>query len=106
VILAAYARRGNAEVQRMETLMDERTFVDAHGVKIFTRWWTVGDPRALVAIAHGASEHSRRYDRFARALNGAGIAAVALDQRGHGRTGSETGAGKINRTLPSNPGRS
>jgi alpha-beta hydrolase superfamily lysophospholipase len=77
----------------METLMDERTFVDAHGVKIFTRWWTVDDPRALVLIAHGASEHSGRYDRFARALNGAGIAAVALDQRGHGRTGSETGAG-------------
>jgi alpha-beta hydrolase superfamily lysophospholipase len=77
----------------MEVLMDERTFVDAHGVKIFARWWTVDDPRAVVLISHGASEHSARYDRFARALNAAGFAAVALDQRGHGRTRSETGAG-------------
>jgi len=73
--------------------MDERTFVDAYGVKIFARWWTIDDPRAWVLISHGASEHSGRYDRFARALNAAGFAAVALDHRGHGRTGSETGAG-------------
>ena len=73
--------------------MDERTFVDAHGVEIFTRCWTIDDPRAFVLIAHGASEHSGRYDRFARALNVAGFAAVALDHRGHGRTGAGTGAG-------------
>jgi alpha-beta hydrolase superfamily lysophospholipase len=73
--------------------MDERTFVDAHGVEIFSRWWTIDDPRALVLIAHGASEHSGRYDRFARALNDAGYAAVALDHRGHGHTRSATGVG-------------
>ena len=73
--------------------MDERTFVDAHGVEIFTRWWTIDAPRAFVLISHGASEHSGRYDRFARALNVAGFATVALDQRGHGRTGSATGRG-------------
>jgi alpha-beta hydrolase superfamily lysophospholipase len=68
--------------------MDERTFVDTYGVEIFTRWWTIDAPRGVVLIAHGASEHSGRYDRFARALNDAGLAAVALDHRGHGRTGS------------------
>ena len=73
--------------------MEERTFVDAHGVDVSTRWWTIDNPRALVLISHGASEHSARYDRFARALNGAEFAAVALDHRGHGRTGSVTGAG-------------
>ena len=73
--------------------MEERTFVDAHGVEIFTRWWMIDNPRAVVLIAHGASEHSGRYDRFARALNAAGMSAVALDQRGHGRTGANTGAG-------------
>jgi alpha-beta hydrolase superfamily lysophospholipase len=73
--------------------MEERTFVDAHGIEVFARWWMVDDPRGLVVISHGASEHSGRYDRFARALNAAGYAAVAIDHRGHGVTGRATGAG-------------
>ena len=68
--------------------MEERTFVDTHGVEVFSRWWTVDDPTGVVLIAHGASEHSGRYDRFARALNAAGYGAVALDHRGHGLTGA------------------
>jgi alpha-beta hydrolase superfamily lysophospholipase len=68
--------------------MDERTFEDASGLRVFSRWWPVDAPRGVVLIAHGASEHSGRYDRFARALNDAGFAAVAIDHRGHGRTGS------------------
>jgi alpha-beta hydrolase superfamily lysophospholipase len=73
--------------------MDERTFVDAHGVEVFTRWWPVDAPTGVVLVSHGASEHSGRYDRFARALNDAGYAVAALDHRGHGRTGAATGAG-------------
>jgi alpha-beta hydrolase superfamily lysophospholipase len=71
----------------------EQTFVDAHGVEVFSRWWTVDDPRGIVLIAHGASEHSGRYERFARALNRAGFGAVALDHRGHGQTAPATGRG-------------
>ncbi len=66
--------------------MDERTVIDAHGVEVFSRWWTIPSPDAVVVIAHGASEHSGRYERFATALNAAGFAAVAIDHRGHGRT--------------------
>ena len=73
--------------------MDEQTFVDTHGVEIFTRWWTIDEPRGVVLIAHGTSEHSGRYDRFARALNEAGFAAVAIDHRGHGRTGGSSPRG-------------
>jgi alpha-beta hydrolase superfamily lysophospholipase len=73
--------------------MEERMFVDAHGIEVLARWWTIADPRGLVVISHGASEHSGRYDRFARALNAAGYAAVAIDHRGHGVTGRATGAG-------------
>src|SRR5918997_6732493 len=71
--------------------VEERTFEDAHGVQVFSRWWLVEAPRGVVLLAHGASEHSGRYDRFARALNEARFAAVALDHRGHGRTGGSGG---------------
>lgn len=73
--------------------MDERTVVDAYGVEVVTRWWSIGEPAGMVLIAHGASEHAGRYDRFASALNVAGFAAVALDHRGHGRTARSTGPG-------------
>ncbi|HQZ36287.1 MAG TPA: alpha/beta hydrolase [Ilumatobacteraceae bacterium] len=70
--------------------MDEQTMVDSHGVEVFSRSWPIDEPTGLVIIAHGASEHSGRYDRFAKALNAAGFAAVAIDHRGHGRTGAAT----------------
>jgi alpha-beta hydrolase superfamily lysophospholipase len=72
-------------------IVEERTFVDAHGIEVFTRWWPVDDPRGIVLVAHGASEHSGRYDRFARALDAAGFAVVGIDHRGHGRTAPSTG---------------
>ena len=75
--------------------MDEQTMVDSHGVEVFSRSWPVDAPAGLVVIAHGASEHSGRYDRFATALNAAGFAAVAIDHRGHGRTGKATGPGLV-----------
>ena len=75
--------------------MQERTFVDAYGVEVFGRWWMIDAPRAVVLIAHGASEHSGRYDRFARALNAAGYAVVAIDHRGQGRTSAVTGVGVL-----------
>jgi alpha-beta hydrolase superfamily lysophospholipase len=68
--------------------MEERSFVDGRGVEVFTRWWMIEAPEAVVIISHGASEHSGRYGRFAQALNSAGFAAVALDHRGHGLTAS------------------
>lgn len=66
--------------------MQQRSSVDPHGVEVFSRWWPVETPRAILVIAHGASEHSGRYGRFARALNDAGFAVVAIDHRGHGLT--------------------
>jgi alpha-beta hydrolase superfamily lysophospholipase len=77
----------------MMIIVEGRTFVDAHGVEVFSRWWPMDDPHGVVLVAHGASEHAGRYDRFARALNGAGFAVVALDHRGHGRTAPSTAPG-------------
>ncbi|WP_432140652.1 alpha/beta fold hydrolase [Streptomyces sp. bgisy084] len=63
------------------------------GARIATYTWLPesGHPRALVQIAHGAAEHGRRYDRFARFLAGHGYAVIASDHRGHGATAASTG---------------
>ncbi len=64
----------------------------ADGTRVATSMWLPqGDVRALVQIAHGAAEHARRYDRFARFLTRNGYAVVASDHRGHGATAAHTG---------------
>jgi alpha-beta hydrolase superfamily lysophospholipase len=75
--------------------MTEQTFTDAHGVDVLWRRWDTAQPAGIVVIAHGASEHSGRYDRFARALNDADLAVYALDHRGHGGTAQSTGVGRM-----------
>jgi alpha-beta hydrolase superfamily lysophospholipase len=74
--------------------MIELVLTDPFGVDIFTRFWECPDPVGAVLLVHGASEHSGRYDRLARALNQAGYAVASLDQRGHGRTRDVTGVGR------------
>lgn len=68
----------------------------ADATRIATTAWTdtADEPRGVVQIAHGLAEHAARYERFARALNGAGFLAYATDHRGHGRTG-ETDLGNF-----------
>lgn len=53
---------------------------------IFTRGWLIKDPRALVQIAHGMSEHSARYEEYAALLCEWGFSVVANDHTGHGRS--------------------
>jgi alpha-beta hydrolase superfamily lysophospholipase len=78
-----------------ESNVDESTFVlDASdGAKIFVYRWEADrqPPRAVVQIAHGASEHSARYRRVAEVLNGAGYSVYANDHRAHGRTAADFG---------------
>lgn len=75
---------------------DVRTFTDSGGVEISYRRWvpSSGAAKAIVEIAHGASEHSGRYARFAEYLTGRGYAVFADDHRGHGLTAKVTGVGK------------
>jgi alpha-beta hydrolase superfamily lysophospholipase len=68
----------------------------ADGTQLAYRHWAPeGEVRAALQIVHGLSEHGARYGRLARALNDAGIAVAALDQRGHGRTADATGKGRF-----------
>jgi len=48
-------------------------------------------PRAILAVAHGAGEHSGRYVAFARRYAGRGLAVYALDFRGLGQSGGRRG---------------
>jgi alpha-beta hydrolase superfamily lysophospholipase len=59
----------------------------ARGRQIFWRTWTPdGAPAAVVVLAHGAGEHSGRYEHVAARLVQSGYAVYALDHRGHGRS--------------------
>ena len=48
--------------------------------------WRAENPRAVVLLAHGMTEHSMRYDRLGRFLAQQGISLYCHDQRGHGKT--------------------
>jgi alpha-beta hydrolase superfamily lysophospholipase len=66
------------------------------GPQVFVRVWLpeITQPRANVLIAHGAAEHSLRYERLAAVLTSRQYAVYAPDHRGHKETaGYSTVAG-------------
>ena len=75
--------------------MDQGAFEDADGVEVAYRRVVPTEPRGIVLVLHGASEHGGRYDRFARDLAEHGWAAYAPDHRGHGRTAASSGRGRM-----------
>ena len=48
-------------------------------------------PRAVIALVHGFGEHAGRYRGFAPELEAQGLAVIALDLHGHGRTSGARG---------------
>jgi acylglycerol lipase len=65
----------------------EGYFEGAGGPRIYWQAWLPdGDVRAVVGMAHGASEHSGRYAWTGEQLAARGYALYALDHRGHGRS--------------------
>lgn len=71
----------------------EKNFTASDGVKI-TYYQTKGqpDPLGILLIVHGMAEHAMRYREFADFLCKHRFIAVAHDQRGHGKTGLESGS--------------
>ena len=67
------------------------TFSSSDGVHAVSavRWLPEGQPRAVVQLVHGISEHMGRYDGFARYLAEHGFAVVGHDHLGHGRTAAD-----------------
>ena len=67
-------------------------FTSADGLSLFTRCWEpAGEPRAVLAVVHGVTEHSGRYQVLAEALGQAGNVVAAFDLRGHGRSAGRRG---------------
>ena len=56
-------------------------------------WSPVDEPRAVLQIAHGMSEHIGRYEALARFLADRGIAAIGHDHLGHGESADERDLG-------------
>ena len=52
-------------------------------------WLPEGEPRDVIAIAHGYAEHGGRYGNLVERLVPLGYALYALDHRGHGRSGGK-----------------
>ena len=70
----------------------EGTFTGADNSEIFFQYWSPEqDARAVLAIVHGAAEHSGRYARFADHFVRKGYACAALDHIGHGRSQGSPG---------------
>jgi acylglycerol lipase len=67
-------------------------FAGAGGLRIWWQAWLPdGEPRAVVVIAHGAGEHSGRYEHVAARLVSESYAVYAVDHRGHGRSDGARG---------------
>lgn len=64
----------------------------ADGLLLVGRCWEPdGEPKAVVCLVHGLGEHCGRYAHVAAALNDAGYAVLASDERGHGRSEGKRG---------------
>ena len=73
--------------------VSEGTFAGQGDVPIYWRRAAPAEspPRGVILIAHGYAEHLGRYRDFVEHLTARGLAAVALDHRGHGRSGGPRG---------------
>jgi alpha-beta hydrolase superfamily lysophospholipase len=77
--------------------MPDNTFqfasnVDGFKLTGFT-WSPREEAKAVLVIAHGAAEHSMRYDRFAQVLNRSDYEVWSIDHRGHGDSPGPDGLG-------------
>jgi len=62
------------------------TYTTADDVELFTRSWTIDDPRYDILVVHGLGEHSGRWAKPAAYFNNHGANVYSYDLRGHGKS--------------------
>lgn len=65
------------------------TFKTHDDNELITYKWDCAQPKAIIHIVHGMSEHADRYDHFATELTKQGFVVYSSDLRGHGKTAGE-----------------
>lgn len=70
----------------------EYAFLARDGLTLQTYAWSpVGRPRAAVVLTHGHGEYASKYEHVGQMFAAAGVALLAYDLRGHGRSGGPRG---------------
>ena len=85
----------------MSARHEEGRLAGAGGIELYWQaWLPEAEPRAVVVVAHGASEHSSRYAHVAERLAAGGYGVYALDHRGHGRSeGKRAQLGRLDHVI-------
>lgn len=65
------------------------THTTSDGVDLFTRYWTITEPKYDILLIHGLGEHSGRWRTPATYFNGRGANVYSYDLRGHGKSGGD-----------------
>ncbi len=65
------------------------TYTTTDGVELFTRSWTIDDPRYDILLVHGLGEHSGRWADPAAYFNSRGANMYSYDLRGHGKSAGD-----------------
>lgn len=86
-------------------MVREVGWIAASGNKIYAALWPVSQPKAVVALLHGLGEHCRRYDHVGAFFQANGIAMLACDHEGFGRSGGKRGFAKSFNTYYQEAGR-
>ena len=56
------------------------------GLELFVHFWKTEDPKGLLCIIPGYSEHGGRFRHVAEFLTAKQITVMAIDSRGHGKS--------------------
>jgi alpha-beta hydrolase superfamily lysophospholipase len=70
----------------------EYTWESYDQLKLFGQSWIPHKkPKAVINLVHGFKDHSGRFEKWAIRFAGSGYAVIAVDLRGHGRSGGRRG---------------